>query len=186
MNNLESKLKEGDIIFTSIPHFLYKAVEKGTNSPTSHVGIIIKENGQWLVAESKIPTSKLSPLKSFIDRSDNCWVSVKRYKDGLTPSQLENIKTACDKRMGKLYDIGFNYHSKKLFCSKFVHDVFLESCELSIGEVETYHQLLQKNPDVSTLFWRFWFCGLIPFKTHTITPHSQYIDNQLLEVNLHD
>lgn len=185
IQNWQQCIQEGDIIFSSIPHFLYKTIEKNTRSPTSHVGIIFKQNGQWVVAESKVPFSKVSPLEDFINRSDKGWISVKRLKTGLSQRQIEQMKKVSYQLMGKPYDLGFNYHSKKLFCSKFVYDVFAQACGLTIGELETYSALIAKSPNGITLFWRLWFCGFIPFNTTSITPHSQWVDPQLEEVACH-
>ena len=91
IQNWQQCIQEGDIIFSSIPHFLYKTIEKNTRSPTSHVGIIFKQNGQWVVAESKVPFSKVSPLEDFINRSDKGWISVKRLKTGLSQRQIERF-----------------------------------------------------------------------------------------------
>lgn len=184
LQQLEVELKEGDILFTSIPNFLYRAIEKGTDSPTSHVGIAIRQNNQWMVAESKVPLSRLSSLDNFVGRSANSWVSVKRLKTPLNDDQVFALKGACLGKLGRWYDFGFNYHSKGLFCSKFVYDAYLEACGIKIGQLETVEQLLGHCPVESIAFWRLWFCGFIPRNNTTVTPHSQYMDSQLREVDL--
>jgi len=184
LQKLESMLEEGDILFTSIPNFLYRAIEKGTNSPTSHVGIAIKHNSQWVVAESKVPLSRLSTLDNFVARSDNSWVNVKRLKTTLTKAQVSALKIACKRKLGQFYDFGFNYHAKGSFCSKFVYDCYQESCGVEIGQLETVEGLLSRCPVTSMPFWRLWFCGFIPKKNQTVTPHSLYTDEQLQEVKL--
>ena len=185
LEQLKNNLEEGDILFTSIPHALYRAVEKGTNSPTSHVGIAIKHNGQWVVAESKVPFSKLSSLESFIHRSHQHWLSIKRLKSPLSNKQKAALKASCLSRLGKVYDFGFNYNSSRQFCSKFVYDSYLESCDISIGQLEKVDTLLAKCPSATLPFWKLWFCGFIPKENVTVTPQSQYIDNKLKEVNYH-
>lgn len=183
---LENRLEEGDILFTSIPHFLYKAIERGTHSPTSHVGIAIKRNGNWMVAESKVPYSRLSTLENFISRSNNYWVSVKRLKAPLSQAQKQSLRDFCKKHLGKRYDFGFNYHSKRMFCSKYVYDAYLQVCDIKVGELERVETLMEHCPSEDIAFWRLWFCGLIPKRNYTITPHSQYIDKQLQEVSIPD
>lgn len=180
-----NELQEGDIIFTSIPHYLYQAIEIGTRSPTSHVGIIFKENNQWVVAESKIPFSKISPLDEFIERSKAHWFSIKRVGNGLSTAQINSLKVAAKAKLGIRYDLSFNYHNKGIFCSKFVYDVYKEACNIEIGMLETLQALLDKNPNVSTIFWRIWFLGFIPLKNLTVTPHSQLLDPKLVEVVAH-
>jgi hypothetical protein len=57
---VEPSLKPGDILFTSIPNFLYRRVAQTTGSVTSHVGIAFYEqDAGWLVAESAVPTREV-------------------------------------------------------------------------------------------------------------------------------
>jgi hypothetical protein len=179
------KLKEGDIIFISIPNFLYRAIEKGTYSKTSHVGILLKRNDKWMVAESKVPMSGLSTLEGFLSRSNNSWFAIRRLSGGLTTVQLKALKAACEARYGVLYDFSFNFDSSKLFCSKFVYEVFNEACNIEVGQLQSFNTLINKNPKALTGFWRLWFLGFIPYKKLTVTPQSQISDKNLKEVNAH-
>jgi hypothetical protein len=176
------KLKEGDIIFISIPNFLYRAIEKGTDSQTSHVGILLKINEKWMVAESKVPLSGLSKLDDFIERSNNSWFAIRRFNEGLSKGQVKAIKVACEARFGVLYDFSFNFNSTKLFCSKFVYEVFEEACNIEVGTLESFNTLINNNPKASTRFWRLWFLGFIPYTNLTVTPQSQITDKTLNEV----
>lgn len=182
VHKLKNRLKEGDILFISIPHFLYKAIEKGTQSPTSHVGIAIKVDNQWMVAESKVPFSCISTLADFVTRSDNNWLSVKRYKGDLNAQQIQKIKQTCHQHLGRLYNFGFIFDSNQQFCSKFVYQVFRQATGIKVGEVESFSALLTKSPDGLTLFWRLWFCGFVPLNANTITPYSQWVDPKFSEV----
>lgn len=179
------ELKEGDLIFISIPSFLFRAIEKGTASQTSHVGILVKENNRWMVAESKVPLSCLSPLDRFISRSNNSWFAIRRLKEGLTHDQITALKAACSSRYGTLYDFSFNINSKKLFCSKFVYEIFKEACNIEVGTLESFKTLIHKNPNALTIFWRLWFLGFIPYQKLTVTPQSQLTDINFQEVIAH-
>jgi hypothetical protein len=181
----KDKLKEGDIIFISIPSFLYRAIEKGTNSQTSHVGILLKENDKWMVAESKVPVSRLTPLEDFINRSNNSWFAIRRLNGDLSQEQIKALKKACQVRYGVLYDFSFNFHSTKLFCSKFVYEVFKEACDIDVGVLESFKTLINKNPKALTGFWKLWFLGFIPYGKLTVTPQSQITDKNLKEVIAH-
>lgn len=181
----KDKLKEGDIIFISIPNFLYRAIEKGTNSQTSHVGILLKENDKWMVAESKVPMSGLSSLEDFISRSKNSWFAIRRFSEDLTQDQIKELKNACQARYGVLYDFSFNFNAKKLFCSKFVYEVFKEACNIEVGTLESFKTLINKNPKALTGFWKLWFLGFIPYKKFTVTPQSQLINENFKEVIAH-
>ncbi len=173
-------LKEGDIIFIAIPSFLYRRVAKGTGSKASHVGIILKDDaGNWVVAESAVPLSKYSTLNDFVNRTDKGWVCIRRFKEPISPENIHEIKKQCDKRMGIFYHLGFKYHSKRMFCSKFVYEVFKSVLDIEIGKLETLKELYSKLPSTSLFFWRFWYFGFIPWNRVTVTPASQMASSLL-------
>lgn len=174
-------LQEGDIIFISIKHYLYRQVAKGTGSKASHVGIVLKDDqGRWQVAESAVPVAKYSSLERFIARSQEGWHCIRRLKSGISDDALRSIKAACDVRMGTLYHLGFKYHSKRLFCSKLVYDVFESALGVKIGTLESLRALHERMPHLPLGFWRLWYLGSIPWSRLTITPASQ-MHSELLE-----
>lgn len=176
-----TELKQGDIIFIAVKHRLYREVAKATGSKASHVGIVMKDkNGNWQVAESSVPLSRHYPLQGFIQRSDQGWHCIRRLKQPLTETQIAAIKTESQKRMGKLYHLGFKFDSHRLFCSKFVYEVFQSAIGVEIGKVETFRQLQQRLPHLPLTFWRWWFFGFIPWSRRTLTPASQ-MNSSLLE-----
>lgn len=174
--------QDGDIIFTSVPNYLYQCVEKATVSRTSHVGILFNIKGRWMVAESRVPRSCYTPLEDFVARSRQSWFSIKRYRDGLTATQAEALKSCCDEQMNRWYHLGFKYASDRQFCSKFVFDAYQVAVGVQVGELKTFRELLAKNPEAPTLFWRCWYFGFIPWQRVTVTPASQFEDSQLVTV----
>lgn len=175
-------LQEGDIIFTSVPNLLYQSVERATNSCTSHVGILFKVDGHWVVAESRVPLSCYSPLDEFIGRSKNGWFSVRRVAHSLSCADVAALKRACDEMQGKLYHPGFNYRSNRQFCSKFVYDAYTKALGIEIGKLVTFKDLLDANRSAPKTFWRLWFFGFIPWNRLTVTPASQFEDTSLVAV----
>ena len=181
-NDVRQQIREGDILFISIDAFLYKQVAKGTGSWCSHVGFAIQDEGEWYVLESKVPVVKKTPLKDFLSRTCNNEVVIRRLKSGLVDRDIEDLRLAASKKMGKCYHLGFNYDSPRQFCSKFVHQVFSEAIGVSLGKLETLEELLEQNPQANVGFWRIWYFGLIPWKRRTVTPASQLVDSQLKTV----
>ena len=179
VQDVQQTLKEGDILFISIDAVLYKQVARGTGSWSSHVGFAIQEQGQWLIVESKVPFVTKTPLRKFLSRTCNGEVMVRRLQQPLDSLQIDALKLAADRHMGKLYHLGFNFDSKRQFCSKFVHLVFKEALGVNLGKVQTMKQLLQENPQASVGFWRCWYLGFIPWQRKTLTPASQINDPQL-------
>ncbi|MCX7087069.1 MAG: YiiX/YebB-like N1pC/P60 family cysteine hydrolase [Methylococcales bacterium] len=183
LHPVESLLESGDILFTSIPNFLYRRVAQLTGSPTSHVGIAFYDTeAGWLVAESAVPTVRYSPIANFISRSDKGWLVVRRMPGGLSLDQVTALRKECDIRMGKLYHLGFHYLSSRQFCSKFVYDTYLTTFGIKIGVLESFRTLLNSQPDTPLLFWRLWFLGRIPWGRLTVTPASQMRSDKLTTV----
>jgi hypothetical protein len=171
---MDLPLKSGDILFISTPNYLYRKVAQATGSPASHVGIAFHDPRRgWLVAESAVPRSRYSPLPRFLRRSDRGWFAVRRLPRELTQAEVAALRAACDRRMGLWYHTGFKYESRRMFCSKFVHEVYREALGLEIGTVETFGELLRRNPEEDLGFWKLWFFGRIPWGRKTITPASQ-------------
>ena len=173
INEVNNSLKAGDIVFIAIPNFLYRRVAKTTCSWTSHVGMVhSRQNGQWLIAESSVPFCKMTPLENFLERSENGTFAIKRLKNDLSEYDISRLQASALKRMKRLYHLGFKYESNRQFCSKFVYEVFKEALDIEVGQLETFRDLLNKNPEVSKRFWKFWFFGFIPWKRLTVTPAS--------------
>lgn len=56
----------------------------------------------------------------------------------------------------------FNLHSRRQFCSRFVHEVVEESIGERLGQVQTLAGLLAQHPQARTGFWRAWYLGSTP------------------------
>ena len=172
---LKHSLRVGDIVFISIDTFLYRRVAASTQSWTSHVGMISSKSAdEWIVAESRIPRCGYCGLEKFINRSMNGDYSIKRLKRELTTEELNKMDHEIRARLGQFYHLGFNYDSKRQFCSKFVYDIYKNATGVEIGKLETFEALLQKQKDYPLGFWKLWYFGRIPWKRRTISPGNLY------------
>lgn len=175
MHSLAQQLEVGDIIFIQVKPYPFQKVASTTNSWVNHVGIVVDTAGnEPIVAESTFPFSKQTLLNKFVARSRDGRVAVSRFDHSLTTTEKESILRTSNKRLGILYDTGFNLHSNGEFCSRFVREVINESTGVSIGEVETFRIILDKTPKADLAFWRIWFFGHIPWSRETVTPASLY------------
>jgi len=174
-------LQTGDIIFIRVANFLYRRVADATASWTSHVGMIHRREGtEWLVAESAVPRSRFCPLSRFIDRSEAGRCAILRLKSPPDALAQRRLQLEAERRMGQWYHLGFNLDSRRQFCSKFVYEVYRDALGVNIGTIESFRELLQRNPTSPLTFWKVWFLGRIPWERRTITPGSQY-QSDLLE-----
>ena len=167
-------LREGDVVFIRFRHVLYRRIAETSGSWESHVGIILRNrDGAWTVAESTIPVSKFTPLERFVGRSENGRFLVRRLRTGLSGEEVRRLHLAAERRMGKLYDTGFQYDSSRQFCSKFVFDCFHEATGQRVGKLETFRDMFAENPAAPVAFWRAWFLGRIPWERRCVTTVSQ-------------
>ncbi|TAE34708.1 MAG: YebB family permuted papain-like enzyme [Alphaproteobacteria bacterium] len=173
IDSLSKELRVGDIVFIHIDILPFRKIAKDTQSWTNHVGIIIDVAGdEPIVAESTFPRSTTTPFSKFLKRSKDHRVAIKRLHDPLSTAQQAAIKEAANKKLGRWYDTGFNLHSRKQFCSRYVHEVVSEALNIELGTIENMRTLLTNNPKADLLFWRIWYFGRIPWERETVTPAS--------------
>ena len=175
LREIEATLQPGDIIFTRIGHSPFHQIAAATGTWTNHVGVVVGFNRAGaIVAESRVPLSCHSRFTGFVRRSARGRVAVLRLPRPLSAQEIERLQQAARRRLGRLYDTGFNLRSRRQFCSRFVHEVLQESTGMSVGETETFRDLLQRNPATDLRLWKLWYFGRIPWERTTITPASLY------------
>jgi len=173
----------GDVVFTREPYYLLRKVADASGSWTNHVGVVIDVSGaEPLVAESKVPKSVITPLKRFVGRSKAGYVAIRRPLHALSKAEEAALVEAAHSRMGRWYDLGFDLHSSRQFCSKLVYQSLLEATGEEIGEVTNFETLLKSTPDTPLAFWQIWYLGRIPWQRETVTPASQYTSAALSTV----
>ena len=171
--SLSPELAVGDVIFIRVSAKPFREVAAATNSWTNHVGIVLAIDGKEpLIGESTFPFSRTTTLSKFIARSQNGRYAVARLKTGLSPSQRQAVVRAAERRSGIFYDTGFDLHSRRQFCSRYVREVLAEATGINIGEVQTFADLLKQQPGVNLDFWKVWYFGRIPWERATVTPAS--------------
>ncbi len=179
----ESRLRDGDLVFFGLSNVVFRQLAAATNSWTSHLGIVFKsENGKWMVAESLIPFSRKTEFCHFIQRGYKKYFEIHRLKSSFPENKKSELISEIDQRMGKPYDLGFNYNTSKMFCSKFVYDIFYKILGVQVGHLQTFRDLQNQNPTYDFSFWKYWFGGRIPWERQTVTPASQVEDEDLVEI----
>lgn len=168
---LSSSLQVGDVVFIRVQARPFLEVARATDSWTNHVGVVVDTSGpEPLIGESRFPLSGTTTWSRFVARSEGGRVSVRRLVHDLSPEQQRRVAEAARRRSGILYDTGFDLHSRREFCSRYVREVLDEATGRQVGDVETFSQLLQQHPQASLGFWRAWYLGHIPWQRQTVTP----------------
>ena len=170
---LAPHLKVGDAVFIRIAFRPFAEVAVVTDTWTNHVGVVVDVSGaQPLVAESAFPFSRITTLSRFVARSGDRRFAVTRLNEELTPAEQTQVTAAARRRLGILYDTGFDLHSRRQFCSRFVREVLQEGAGRSVGQIETFAHLLASHPGAHLSFWKVWYFGRIPWTRETVTPAS--------------
>jgi hypothetical protein len=173
IRELAEQLEVGDVILIRIPIPPFQMIATTTQSWTNHVGIVTDLSvDEPVIAESRFPLSGSTNLSRFIARSTAGRVAVSRLNTVITESQRARVISAVHRRTGILYDTGFDLHSRRQFCSRFVREVLVEATGIQLGETENFSTLLARNPDADLGFWRLWYFGRIPWRRETVTPAS--------------
>ena len=170
---LAKSLQVGDIVFTRIGAYPFRKVAEATGTWTNHVGIVLDVSGQEpVIGESRFPFSGSTTLSRFVARSAGGRVAVMRLQQPLTQAQQVAIVAAAAQREHVFYDTGFNAHSHRQFCSRYVREVLQQGAGVEVGQVETFQALLKSAPRSDVGFWRVWYFGSIPWQRETVTPAS--------------
>jgi len=183
LRQLTPQLQDGDLIFIRMGNPVFRQVANTTRSWETHVGILFsRPDGAWQVAESRFPFSTFTSLNRFVARSERGRFLITRSQEELDPAEKVRLRQAARERMGKLYDLGFNYDSRLLYCSKFVFDVYREATGRQVGKLTTFRQLLADNPQAPLGFWRAWFFGFIPWERRCVTTTSELKSPEFIHV----
>jgi hypothetical protein len=170
---LGKSLQVGDIVFTRIGAYPFRKVAEATGTWTNHVGIVLDVSGKEpVIGESRFPFSGRTTLSRFVARSAGGRVAVMRLPTPLTLDQQAAIVVAASQRAHVFYDTGFDAHSHRQFCSRYVREVLLQGAGVEVGQVESFQSLLKNAPAADVGFWRIWYFGSIPWQRETVTPAS--------------
>ena len=177
VRELGKQLQIGDVVFIRIPKPPFTKVASTTSSWTNHVGIVTDISGsEPVIGESRVPLSGETTWSRFVKRSDVGRVAITRLR---VPLDEVKLKQAVKIRENILYDTGFNLHSRRQFCSRYVREVLQDAAGLEFGEVENFSTLLNRNPGADLRFWKIWYFGQIPWQRETVTPASLLRDSRM-------
>ncbi len=183
IETLAGRLEVGDVVFIRVDQKPFREIAATTGTWTNHVGIVVSaQGGEVLIGESAFPWSRLTPLARLVARSKAGRIAVLRFVEPLSAEEKGRILAAATEQQGILYDTGFDLHSHREFCSRYVREVVLAASGRQLGEVETFRSLFAKHPDANLGFWRLWYFGRIPWDRETVTPASLYSSPRLAVV----
>lgn len=178
-------LKDGDMIFQTNVEGQGLAIQLATKSVYTHVGIIFKLEGQWMVYEAVQPVKK-TPLQQFIAEGDSGHYVVKRLVQSdslLTMDKIATMKTYLNAQLNKPYDPYFNWDDKAIYCSELVWKCYRKAgIELSqLNALKTYDL---KHAVVKAIM-KERYGNAIPYDEKVVSPGDIFNSGKLFEVQRH-
>ena len=137
---MKYEYREGDMIFQPLPHGeLVDAIEGATKSEWSHCGVIMREDGKWVVYEAIGPVLH-TPLLDWIRRGRDEKFEVYRVKPD-TPFDVEKLREALKFYWGKPYDLHYAPDDSAIYCSELIYKAYDRAAGIKIGEWQTLGSL---------------------------------------------
>ncbi len=175
-------LKEGDLIFQTNIGGQGLAIQLVTHSPYTHIGVIFKQDEEWMVYEAVEPVQVVS-LETFTDRGDEGKYVIRRLKGSdtlLTAVKLDMMKKYLDKQMDKHYDIHFGWADDKFYCSELVWKCY-NAVGISIGPLKKLKEFDLSSPVVKKIMAERYGKD-IPYNEKVISPGDIFNNKELKEV----
>ena len=175
--------RNGDIIFHTSRSAQSVAIQKATNSPYSHMGIVYIRDSKPMVYEAVEPV-KLTPLDDWIRRGDGGRFVVKRLVDAdrlLTPGSLERMLEAGKEFEGRHYDLYFEWSDERVYCSELVWKIFKRALGVEVGDLQTVSSFDLSHPSVQAKISERWN-GQPPPDELVISPAAIFESSLLVTV----
>jgi hypothetical protein len=171
-------LRDGDIIFHTSRSAQSAAIQRATNSPWSHMGVIFLRDGKPYVYEA-IATVRYTPLERWTARGDGGHYVVKRLKRGLPAGQAALLRRTAGKYAGKPYDLYFEWSDARIYCSELVWKIYRDALDLEVGVRQKLREFDLTDPAVKARM-RERYGTRVPLDEPVISPGAMF-DSTLLE-----
>lgn len=167
--------RDGDIVFqdSRAPESL--AIQLATDSPYSHVGIVLVRDGEPYVWEAIHPVSR-TPFSEWVKRGPDGHFVAKRLVDAnavLDEEAVAALHRVVSGFTGRPYDFRFSWSSDALYCSELVWKVYHEALDIRLSEPRLMGEYNLSHPEVrAQLQERF---GVnVPLDERVVSPAALY------------
>ncbi|HEX5162612.1 MAG TPA: YiiX family permuted papain-like enzyme [Steroidobacteraceae bacterium] len=164
--------RDGDIIFHTSKSTQSAAIQRATNSPYSHVGVVFFRDGKPYVFEA-IATVRYTPLAQWIARGDGGRYVVRRLKQAPTAEQAAKLRRAALAFEGKPYDLYFEWSDDRIYCSELVWKLYDQALGVKLGELQKLHEFDLTDPAVKAKL-RERYGSRVPLDEPVISPGAQF------------
>lgn len=176
-------LTDGDIIFHTSRSSQSIAIQRATNSPYSHMGIIFYRQGKPYVFEA-IKTVQYTPLEKWIARGESRHYVIKRLRDAdriLTKDAIGKLKEEAERYAGKPYDLTFEWSDDRIYCSELVWKIYERALKIRIGTLQKLKDFHLAD-SIVLVKMKERYGAAIPLEEPVISPREMFHASNLLTV----
>lgn len=177
------ELRDGDIVFHTSRSAQSKAIQRATDSPYSHMGIVFLHRGEPMVLEA-VATVRYTPFNLWIARGEGGRYAVRRLRDAdaeLTPERIAALRRAAEAHLGRPYDLWFEWSDERIYCSELVWKAYREALGIELGETERLGDFDLDDPVVAGKL-RERFGKAVPLDETVISPAAVFESKRLITV----
>lgn len=167
--------QEGDLLFQTSRSTQSAAVQAATHSRWSHMGLLFRKHGRWVVLEAVQPV-KYTALEAWIRRGAGGHVEARRLKAGvkvLSPRDVEVLRREGERYLGRPYDLTFEWDDRRIYCSELVWKAYDRALGLKLGRLQTLSDFDLSAPAVRRKMAERYPKG-VPRGMSVISPQAMY------------
>lgn len=175
-------IQEGDILFQTSRSSQSLAIQRATDSPFSHMGVVLFQDGKPFVFEA-VATVRYTPLAKWIARGKDGHFVVKRLSNAsilLTPDKVARLHSVAHTFQGKPYDLTFEWSDQRFYCSELVWKLYQRSLGIEIGQRQRLRDFKLDDPAVRAKL-KDRYGHHIPLNEPVISPAAMF-NSDLLQV----
>jgi Permuted papain-like amidase enzyme, YaeF/YiiX, C92 family len=176
-------LRDGDIVFQTSGSSQSAAIQRATQSPWSHMGIVFLRDGVPVVYEAVDPV-RATPLARWVARGVGGRIVVKRLKDAgtvLTPDAVRALRRETERFLGRRYDLAFGWSDERIYCSELVWKAYDRALGRQIGRLQRLRDFDLEEPIVKGKL-KERYGSKVPLDEPVISPGAMFASEELVTV----
>lgn len=139
--------QEGDVVFHTSTSAQSEAIQLATRSPWSHMGIVLQHQDQLQVFEAVSPV-RYTPLQEWLQRGKGGRYVALRPRTALSDAQVQTLRKAARRYVGKPYDLQFAWGNEAIYCSELVWKMYRDALEIQLAPLQRLRDFDLRNPVV--------------------------------------
>ncbi|HJW32037.1 MAG TPA: YiiX family permuted papain-like enzyme [Holophagaceae bacterium] len=167
--------REGDVLFQTSRSNQSVAVQSATHSKWSHMRLLFRRHGRWVVLEAVQPV-KYTVLDAWIRRGEGGHVEAKRLKASvkrLSSPEVAKLQREGERFLGRPYDLTFEWDDRRIYCSELVWKAYDRALGLKLGKLQTLAEFDLTAPAVQRKMAERYPKGM-PRGMSVISPQAMY------------